>query len=185
MYNKTLKGDLDIGIEMPDSFYDEVIFFELNVIYYGEKTASLIYKKLKLDHLSKIEKKHEKIIKKIIKPEPLDKKIITFLKNILKLKNEELYRTFLNDLEHYAFFRFKTIINYINDENVIKKLNIILMDEMEHFEESKKLSYKTNFEGFENEKMYNKYKDILKIDYETFRKKMWQTVFYKKMRGQN
>ena len=105
MYKEHLKKDLNIEIILPHEFYVDFILSELSIIYYGEKMARIIYKKINRNKLSQLEKSHEDVIKKIIiKPIPLDIRIYNFFKHVLKLKDEKKYLSFCDDLEYYSIF---------------------------------------------------------------------------------
>ena len=184
MYQDSIKEQINIDIELPQQFYEDLIYSEINIIYYGEKIASILYKKLNNFNLSKIEKQHQDIIKKIIKKQqPLDNRIFLFFKNIIKSKNHQVYTSFLKSLEHYSIFRYKALISVINDKEIKDLLNEILEDELKHFVKYEDLEYKSNFHGFENKTLFLKYENILKISYDQFRQKMWNTIFYQKIRG--
>ena len=186
MHQEHLKHLLNIEINLPDEFYLDTLISEINIIYYGEKIARILYKRLGNLKLSQIEKNHEMIIKEIIKkPKKLDPTILLFFKKILKSKNDQVYISFLKSLEHYAIFRYKTIIDLITDSSIKYQLDFILQDELKHFIKNDNLEFKSNFNGFENYNLYLKYKDILKINYHQFKQKMWNTDFYKKIRGVN
>ena len=46
MYQDSIKEQINIDIELPQQFYEDLIYSEINIIYYGEKIASILYKKL-------------------------------------------------------------------------------------------------------------------------------------------
>lgn len=184
MYKEYIKENVNIGIILPNEFYVDLILSELSIIYYGEKMARIIYKKINKNNLSQIEKKHEILIKKIlIKPTKLDIKIFNFFKYILKLKDEKKYLSFCKDLEYYSIFRYQTMIKFIENKETLKILEDILEDEINHLDKKIVPTYQSNFGGYENEYLYQKYKHILMIDYQEFKERMWQTDFCKNLRG--
>lgn len=182
MFNQELKKL--ISIELNTEFYNDIIDSELSLIYYGERLAEILYKRSGLLKLSKIESVHAKKIKKIIKKiHPIEKDFFKFYKSMIKSKDLKVYHNLINDLEYYALHRYNTLIKVLNDEKIINILKDILRDEIEHLNESIKVTYKNKFEGYENHYLYNKHKHFLNIDYDKFKKIMWNSEFYKKLRG--
>jgi hypothetical protein len=72
--------------------------------------------------------------------------------------------------------------------STIKQINLIgqrniLEDEINHLDKRIVPTYQSNFGGYENEYLYQKYKHVLMIDYQEFKERMWQTDFCKNLRG--
>lgn len=181
-----LKKDIDIDIE--DNFYKDIIYWDLSLVYYAEKSAKIFYKILKEKELEKCEKEHTQLLKEIIKNNliTIDKWFYEFVKSFVKDKNEEKIRSVLNSGEYYSIMRYKTLIYYIKDKKVLDILNKVLEDELYHFyiTDENKIEYKNNFLGYDNFYVYNKYKNKLNIDYNTFKNIMINSNFCKRLRGE-
>lgn len=186
MFNEKLKEllDLQLDVKLSDDFYVDVINSELSLMYHGEKLVHILYKRSKKIKLSKIEIMHANKIRKFIhKVHPVEKISLDFYKKILKTKDVNLYLSLIEDYEKFAVLRYKTIIDVLENKELIKVIKEILVDELRHFNyEHKNLIFKSKLNGYENLYLYNKYKDQLKIEYEDFRKKMWHTKLYQQMR---
>jgi len=185
MFNQELEKLLNVDIKLNAEFYNDIIDSELSIIYHGERLASILYKRSGLLKLSKIESVHAKKIKKIIKKiHPIEKDFFKFYKSVLKSRDLKKYSLLIDDLEQYAIYRYNTLIKVLNDKIIINTLKDILRDEADHSNDNIKITYKNKFEGYENYYLYNKYIDFLNIDYDQFKKMMWNCEFYKQLRGQ-
>lgn len=183
-----IKQDCDIGINMSDNFYEDIIYFQLSIYKYAEKFAYMMYKRTDRIEWAKDEKKHSRIFNLIAKDklfplEPLMLQKMKMISKYIKTKNFDTVRAIVNIGEFFATKRYNVISKYINDLKSYKLIKSILKDEGKHFNNlpSEFQKYKSMFESFEGTGLYKKYKNELNISYEEFIKRIECTTFHKSM----
>lgn len=169
---------------MNDSFFIDCLQFQLSFNYYGEKIAKLFYRFIGNKTLEALEKQHAKDFKKIIGSIPkIDSSFFNFIKTVIKTRNTNNFYDVVNYIEAISITRYQVFLDYIEDSEFRNLVNEILQEEKEHGKTFKGSKFIKNLEGFEGFELYNKYKDLLNLDYNSFKTKMWSTVFLKKLRN--
>jgi rubrerythrin len=183
-----IKKDCDIGISMSDSFYEDVIYFQLSIYKYAEKFAYMMYKRIGHPDWAKDEKRHSRIFNRIVKDklfplEPLMLQKMKMISKYIKTNNFDIVRAIVNVGEFFATKRYNTISKYVEDLESSNLIKSVVKDEGKHFNELPLgfEKYKSMFESFEGTKLYQKYKNELNMSYHEFVKKIESTSFHKSM----
>jgi rubrerythrin len=183
-----IKKDGDIEISMSDSFYEDIIYFQLSIYKYAEKFAYMIYKRIGHPDWAIDERKHSKIFNHILKDklfplEPLMLQKMKMISKYVKTKNFDIINIIVKVGESFARKRYITISKYIEDSESSDLIKSVLQDEDKHFSNLPIgfEKYKSMFESFEGTKLYEKYKDELNMPYHEFVKKIESTPFHKSM----